>query len=82
MARTNYKQSFERLYGQSSPEAKALFDNPLTRENVPELYSAWQRTQGRSKPKTSRRLDIEAEARARVYHDLDTMFLGFMDTTP
>lgn len=76
MSRTSYKQKFDRLYEESSPQVRALFDNPATRESATELYFAWQKT--KKSPKPPRGIDIQAEARARVYHDIETMFFGFM----
>lgn len=77
MARKNYGRIFEELYKDSSPETRALFDNPSTRERASELYVAWQRTQRISRNR-SKGIDIEAEARAKVYRELDDMFLGFL----
>lgn len=45
MGRQSYKQKFDQLYEQSPPEARALFDDPSTREKVPELYEAYKRSQ-------------------------------------
>ncbi|OIO80378.1 hypothetical protein AUJ84_03675 [Candidatus Pacearchaeota archaeon CG1_02_32_132] len=71
------KKKFERLYGDSSPSDRELFDNPETRGRVPTLtraFEAYQKTDRRRGKNNS--LNLENEARAVASRELDDFLFG------